>query len=423
MKLKPVRFLSLPFLLLAGAAWAQTPALSVSDAIAPEGNSGETDFVFTVTLSPAAASTVKVKWSTEPCTATPKSPCGDDEDYLPDSGALTFAPGETTKTVTVKVLGDTIPEGQESFFLALSQPSNAVLAALPQGQGQGIIDNDDGALPAPAAADFNGDGRTDILWRNTSSQRLVAWMMNGLYRITGNFVTLSGTPVTLGPDDSVVGVADLDGDGDADVLLQSNTTGALEYRYLDGLVQVSLRTLPGLADLDWKIVGTADFDNDGRRDYLWRHQATGHMMVWYMDDRTLLGTANLNPLFVPSILDPTVVDLAWKVVGLGDFNGDGDDDILFRNDNSTRLVVWHMDGVNRVSGGYLNPDRPVEYEEWALTGAWDVDQNGICDVVFRHHTSNALVTWFLDDERNRVCGTYLNPPTLVDANWVQVGPR
>lgn len=424
MNVKNAPLLALPLLLLAGAVSAQTPALTISDAIAPEGNSGDTDFVFTVTLAPAAAATVKVKWSTEPCTATPKSPCGtDDEDYLPNSGVLTFAPGQTTKTVTVKVFGDTVPEGQESFFVALSQPSNAVLAALPQGQGQGIIDNDDGALPEPPAADFNGDGRTDMLFRNATSGRLVVWLMSGLYRITGSFVTLPDTtPVTVGADWSVAGVADLDGDGDADVLLQNNLTGLLEYRYLNGLVQVDVQSRAGLATA-WKIAGTADFDLDGKRDYLWRNQDSGLLMIWRMDDRTLLGSADLNPNYVPSILDPTVVDLAWKPVGLGDFNGDGHADVLFRNDSSTRLVVWHLDGVNRIAGGYLNPDRPIEYEEWPLSGVWDVDQNGICDVVFRNVTSNAFVAWFLDDERNRVCGTYLNPPTLTDSSWFQVGPR
>ena len=82
-----------------------------------------------------------------------------------------------------------------------------------------------------------------------------------------------------------------------------------------------------------------------------------------------------------------------------------------------------MNGVHRTAGGYLDPDRPVEHELWNLAGVWDVDQDGIADVVFRHSTSGALVPWFLDDRQGRICGTYFNPPTLPDMGWQLVGPR
>src|SRR4029453_7408699 len=173
----------LPLFLAGETASAQTPTITLSDAEGPEGNTGLTDFVFTATLSAPASSVVKVKWFTETCTADPKVPCGDG-DYLDASGVLTFPMGVTTRTLTVQVVGDTDPEGQEVFFVALSEPQNATLATLPQGQGQGIIDNDDGALPAPPVADYNGDGRTDILWRNATSNRLVSWLMNGLVRVS-----------------------------------------------------------------------------------------------------------------------------------------------------------------------------------------------------------------------------------------------
>src|SRR4029450_12361347 len=125
---------------------------------------------------------------------------------------------------------------------------------LPQGQGQGIIDNDDGALPAPPVADYNGDGRTDILWRNATSNRLVSWLMNGLVRVSGDFVTQGGVPIALDPGSTVVAPPDFDGDGDGDVLVQTST-GALEYRYLNGLVQVDQQSRTGMLDLNWRVAG------------------------------------------------------------------------------------------------------------------------------------------------------------------------
>lgn len=421
MELKTVPLLALPLLLLAASASAQTPALSISDSTAPEGNSGSSYFVFTVTLAPASASTVKVKWSTETCTATPKDPCAEDGDYANADGTLTFAPFETTKTVQVEVFGDTTPEGQEVFFVALRDPLNAVLAPLPLGQGQGIIDNDDAALAGPAA-DVNADGKTDILWRHAVSNRLVSWQMSGLNRLGGDYVTQGGTPIAVDGASRVVGFGDFDGDGDADVVLQSNTTGDLEYRYLNGLVQVDQQPLAGPGDTR-QVVGTGDFDGDGHLDLLFRNPTTGHLSVWYMNDRTFLGSATLTPLFVPTIGNPSAPDLMWNVAAVADFDADGDPDILFRHDVSARLVIWNMDGVVREDGGFVDPDRPVDFELWNVAGAWDVDQDGIADIVFRHNVSGAIVVWFMDSKRHRRCGTYFNPPTLADLNWSLVGPR
>lgn len=412
-------------LLLATAtpALAQAPEVRISDSVAAEGNFGDTPFTFTVSLSAPSASTVLVKWSTERCTATPKEPCASDGDYVPADGVLEFAPGVVSRTLSVDVIGDTDREGQEVFLVALSEPVNAVLAALPQGQGQGIILNDDGPLPAPARADFNGDGRTDIVWRNQSSNRLVVWLMDGLNRVSGDFITAGGAPVSADPGSFVAGTADFDHDGDADLLFQNVATGALEYWYLDGLARSGVRTRPGQSDLGWRVAGTADFDLDGRPDLLWRHETTGRMEVWFMDDRTVLGTAAIDPAFVPTLTDPTQPDLSWRVAGLGDFDGDGHVDLAFRHSGSHRLVYWLLDGVKRTSGGYFDPDRPVDHEGWPLAGVWDVDQDGIADLVFRNTTSGALVTWFMDDTQDRECGTYFNPPTLPDMGWQMVGPR
>ena len=121
-------------------AMPQTPRLSVSDATITEGDSGPTAATFTVTLSPASSQTVTVDYATADGTATAAG-----LDYTTASGPLTFAPGETSKTVTVDVLGDTLPEANETFTLNLS---NAAGAPILDGQGVGtIVDNDSPGHP------------------------------------------------------------------------------------------------------------------------------------------------------------------------------------------------------------------------------------------------------------------------------------
>jgi hypothetical protein len=117
------------------------PTLSINDVSVAEGNSGTTAADFTVTLSAASAFTVTVNYATADNSATAAS------DYQSASGTLTFTPGETTKTITVLVNGDTTFEQNETFFVDLSGASNASTL---DAQGQGTITNDDAAPPTPA---------------------------------------------------------------------------------------------------------------------------------------------------------------------------------------------------------------------------------------------------------------------------------
>lgn len=120
------------------------PSLAITDVTVTEGNSGTSDVVFTVTLSSASAQFVTVAYATANNTATTA-----DNDYIAASGVLTFTPGSTLQTVTVQVVGDVNPEGTESFFVNLSNPTNA---AISDGQGVGTIVQDAGGLALPPGA-------------------------------------------------------------------------------------------------------------------------------------------------------------------------------------------------------------------------------------------------------------------------------
>jgi hypothetical protein len=129
------------------AGGAVVPELSVVDTSAPEGNSGSTSMVFTVSLSQASALTVSVPYATANSSASAGS------DYTAASGTLTFSPGQVSRTVSVSVLGDTSVEPDESFFLELGTPSAA--ATVTDGQGRGTILNDDSAAPTVSVNDVS----------------------------------------------------------------------------------------------------------------------------------------------------------------------------------------------------------------------------------------------------------------------------
>ena len=111
-----------------------SPALRINNVSKVEGNSGSSALTFTVNLTPASAGTVTVNYATANGSATAGS------DYTATSGALTFSPGQTSKTISVLVRGDTSIEPNEGFVVNLSSASGATIA---DGQGVGTITNDD----------------------------------------------------------------------------------------------------------------------------------------------------------------------------------------------------------------------------------------------------------------------------------------
>jgi hypothetical protein len=95
----------------------------------------------------ASPQTITVAYATANGTATAGS------DYQAASGCLTFAPGETSKTITVQVVGDRLPESNETFFVNLSSPTNSTVA---DGQGAGTIFDDEPRISISDVTKYEG---------------------------------------------------------------------------------------------------------------------------------------------------------------------------------------------------------------------------------------------------------------------------
>ena len=153
-------------------------SLSINDVSGPEGNSGTTPFTFTVSLSAACAAPVTVNFATQDGTAL------GGEDYQATSGTLTFAPGETSKPITVEVIGDTTPEPGETFFVTLSGATNALIA---DGQGIASIVDDEPRLSINDVSGLEGNsGTTPFTFTVSLSAACAA-------PVTVNFATQDGT--------------------------------------------------------------------------------------------------------------------------------------------------------------------------------------------------------------------------------------
>ena len=221
------------------------PAATINDVAQMETN-GATNFVFTVTLGTTSTSTVTINYTTNPGTAT------EGVDYTDATGVLTFVPGDTSETITVAVIGDNVFEGDETFFVDLSAPSNATLT---DNQGLGTILNDD-PLPQIIISDVTQaegtGGTTNFVFTVTLSNPSGS-------NVTVNYTTTPGT-ATEGTDytDATSTLTFLPGDVSETITVAVNADISFEP---DETFFVDLSGATGATILDNQGLGTIQNDD------------------------------------------------------------------------------------------------------------------------------------------------------------------
>ena len=179
------------------------PALAIGDVTQPEGNSGTNNFDFAVMLSHPSYQTITVHYSTTDGTASQPG------DYNMTSGTVTFDPGDTSKTVSVSVNGDTAFEADETFSVNLDTPTDSTIV---DGAGTGTIQNDDNqptvqfSAASSAGAESVSPVTLEVTLSNSSYQTVtVDYAANGASSTsTGGGVdyTLAPGTLTFNPGDT-----------------------------------------------------------------------------------------------------------------------------------------------------------------------------------------------------------------------------
>jgi len=378
------------------ASFTPSPVLFVEDVAVRAVGPGALAAVFTVTQVSPAAGGASVSYSTANGSALAGT------DFTAASGTLAFSPGERTRRVMVGLPAGRPAGARKTFLLDLSSPVGAALA---DAQGMATLVY---SVPWP---DFDGDFEPDLLWQHQGAGYLATWLMNG--------VTLSEA-ASLVPGQvadlrwRVAGVADFDDDGTPDLLWQHQTLGYLSVWFMNGTTVKSAAALsPGqVTDTAWRVVGTGDFNRDGRPDLLWQHQSLGYLSVWYMNGVVLAGAAALSP--------GQVADVSWQVAGVGDWNADGEPDLLWWHRTLGYVSVWYMSGVTLTGAAALGPG-PVADTGWQIRGVGDWNSDGRPDLLWQHQSLGYLAVWHMDGAALAAAAA-LSPGQVADLSWKLV-PR
>ncbi len=255
-------------------------------------------------------------------------------------------------------------------------------------------------------ADFSSDGKADIVWQRDDGY-LSVWTMNGTDMVSAPPLN----PGIVDPNWRIAATGDFNGDGKADLVWQ-DAGGWLAVWYMNGATMIGNELLnpgqiPGNA---WKIVGAGDVNGDGKTDLVWQH-TDGWLAVWYMSGAAMVATELLNP--------GQIADNEWKIVGVGDFNGDTKPDLVWQH-TSGWLSVWYMNGRNMVGAVYLNPAQ-VGDTAWKIRAVIDLNGDGKTDLIWQHMAGGSLSAWLMDGI-NAASIVYLNPSN-VSGGWKIMGPR
>lgn len=278
--------------------------------------------------------------------------------------------------------------------------------------------------------DYNGDGVMDLLWWEPDDNQLRVWSLGG-GRVHQVYSLGQGEDVSQW---LLADSGDYNGDGIWDLLWWNPTSGQVVIWLLESGEDAAQAAQADDSDGAWRVktklelggsapgnavrLYTGDLNGDGREDMLWRDYSSGQLAIWLMNADgqpdfngepsfsegcpvRRLGGADLIGLYIDQSEQPASDDLPgvsgsleWRVAALGDVDGDGKADVLWRQADGGRVAVWLMDG-SRIVG-------VREYEaqnagDWSLAASGDLIPGGRAEMVWQNDIGGTIRLWLLDE--------------------------
>jgi len=247
-----------------------------------------------------------------------------------------------------------------------------------------------------AVGDFDGDGDSDVMFKNNTDNEIAVWMVEDVLIVAGG--GFGGLPPTL----QVSGVAFFDDDNISDVLVWDSATSDLSVWFMAVDPGTGLATIGGSSFVGntggYEPVAIGQFNpaTDSYPDVVTRNAATGDLGIWYTDAGNYAGGGFVG--------NPTT---AYDVLGAGDFNNDGVYSIVFWNDTLKELAFWELTG-NQAPSGAVEIFRGSGFggltDHFFLNVTDDMNKDNKDDLVLQNGAGDLFV-WFMTSDA-------MTPPTI-----------
>ena len=231
-------------------------------------------------------------------------------------------------------------------------------------------------------ADFNGDGKADLLWQHTDGS-VGMWLMNGTTK------SFAAGLIGAGSGWSVEQVADFNGDGKADLIWQ-HTDGSVGMWLMNGTTKSFAAGLRG-AGSGWSVTLVADFNGDGKVDILWQH-TDGSVEMWLMNGAAMSSSVSL-----------IGAGSGWSVTHVADFNGDGKADLIWQHTDGS-AGMWLMNGTNRTfAAGLIGAG-----SGWSVKQVADFNGDSKADLIWQH-TDGSAGMWLMNGTTRLIAAGLIGP--------------
>ncbi len=253
-----------------------------------------------------------------------------------------------------------------------------------------FVSSIDPAYQSQGVADFDGDGRSDLVWRDGATGAFSIWSASS----TG-FTPNTYTNATVDSGWQMAGFGDFGGDGRDDILWRNMATGTFSIWTSTGSGFAQNTYFNGTVDTSWHVQAVGDFNGDGRDDILWRN-SSGVVTEWQSN-----GVGFDANTYVDGSVDTT-----WHIAAVADFNGDGKADLIWRNAATGVFSEWQSTGAGFTPNVYVSGSVDPS---WSLVGAFDFNGDGKADLLWRNSNSGTFTIW-------ESTGSGFTPNALVDGS-------
>ena len=169
------------------------------------------------------------------------------------------------------------------------------------------------------------------------------------------------------------------------VLGCGSETGTVSVWSLGGASIRAQAPLSRGVPLEWDVAAIGDLDGNGTADLVWRDSQRGDVAAWLMTDVRVTD--------IPVIA--AAVSLDWQIAGLGDLNGDVNADIVWRNVETGDVAVWLMNGASVTAIPVISSGVP---SAWQIAATGDVNGDGRDDLIWHHTHNGAVAVWLMNRE-------------------------